>query len=121
MTRAGLVAVIAAAAATGISCVRKADFDIEEVAPAEHLGEVGEHDHSDEAGHHMQDHGAEGETDTGMHIHPAGSRNHGTQWFFNQPWAAPFVWGKILRDTLVLAALSVLVAAASSWRQSRRR
>lgn len=118
MSRAAVL--LAAAGAMVVSCALEADFDVSEVAPAEHLGEADLHGHSaDEA--HEHDHGAEGETDTGMHIHPAGSRNHGTRWFFNQPWAAPFVWGKMIRDTLVLAALSIALVVASSRRWSRRR
>ncbi|NLP04981.1 hypothetical protein GX411_03380 [Candidatus Fermentibacteria bacterium] len=120
MTKTWFVFILAAAAAASVSCARKADFDIAEIAPAEHLGEADIHGHSGEEAH-GHDHGAAGETETGMHIHPAGSRNHGTQWFFNQPWAAPFVWGKMLRDTLVLAALSVTLAVSSSRRRSRRR
>ena len=41
------------------------------------------------------------------HNHAEGARNHGTEWFFNQPWAAPFIWPKLFRDALIFLGLAV--------------
>jgi hypothetical protein len=48
-----------------------------------------------------------------MHQHDAGARNHGTEWFFNQPWAASFIWPKMLRDSVLLAALAAAIYLVS--------
>lgn len=106
------------------------DYDIAEVASPAYLGLEEEHDHEHSAEHS----GTEAttmnpyplydastlcirresppeelvgaETDSEMCIHASGERNHGTEWFFNQPWAASFIWGKILRDSLILLVLA---------------
>ncbi|MBN1433514.1 hypothetical protein JW921_02070 [Candidatus Fermentibacterales bacterium] len=101
-----------------IACALPGDYDIEDVAPTSHLGEPCEHDHGhgelQEAGHeHHDDAERQESTQTGMHVHEAGQRNHGTEWFFNQPWASPFIWPKMLRDSLVLAALAAVIALVS--------
>ena len=112
------------------------DYDIEEVAPQEHLTSEHNHDHTDEDAcpecdsEHNHDHTDEEEgpdfappltesenTDIteqvedshAGHNHAAGARNHGTQWFFNQPWAAPFIWPKLLRDALIFLVLAVVL------------
>lgn len=78
------------------------DYDVAEVAPAEHLDE--EHDHHYEDEHHDEDVDPDHSAPSG-HSHGAGVRNHGTQWFFNQPWAARFIWGKLVRDAVIFLAL----------------
>jgi len=55
-----------------------------------------------------------------MHHHPAGERNHGTEWFFNQPWAYREGWGTIARDSAILAAAACCVFFISG-RRSRGR
>ncbi|MFO8183681.1 MAG: hypothetical protein R6U39_05855 [Candidatus Aegiribacteria sp.] len=102
----------------------RTDYDIEEVASSEHLGEEhmhDEHDHMHEE-HQQDEHEDEdaGLTGSDRHVHEAGVRNHGTEWFFNQPWAASFIWGKMLRDSLVLLALAAAIAFLSG-RRSRQR
>lgn len=105
------------------------DFDIAEVAPEEHLNTEHVHEH-EQASDHVHDtghehdgehehcdaahaHGEHPESGSEMHHHEAGARNHGTEWFFNQPWAASFIWPKMLRDSVLLAALSVIIYLAS--------
>jgi len=92
------------------------DYDVAEVAPEEHLDQ--EHHHSDvETCEDCEDdHGGsseephhEGDSSPSGHNHGSGVRNHGTQWFFNQPWAAPFIWSKLLRDGLIFLLLAVLL------------
>jgi len=115
-------------------CTERIDYDIEDVAPAEHLsGEEehlygdeehlnGEEEHDDEccAGVHEETDELEG-IHAGVHMHESGVRNHGTEWFFNQPWAASFVWGKMLRDTIVLLLLAtglfLIPRIRSRWRR----
>lgn len=104
------------------------DFDIEEVAPSEYLesGAEEHHNHSGEdscidcdsveVGHTSLEGHVE-ESHAG-HDHSAGSRNHGTQWFFNQPWAASFVWGKLLRDAVIFLLLAIAVFLFSGkWKK----
>lgn len=50
---------------------------------------------------------------SGLHVHGAGERNHGTGWFFNQPWAATFIWGKMVRDSIILLLLAAAVLFVS--------
>ncbi|PIE51987.1 hypothetical protein CSA37_08940 [Candidatus Fermentibacteria bacterium] len=76
------------------------------------------HDHNDEctceacSGHsngvHEEQH-EEFSSGPSGHLHASGDRNHGTQWFFNQPWAAPFIWSKLLRDGAIFLVLSVVL------------
>jgi len=93
-------------------CAERIDYDIEEVAPEDYLrGEEehlhGEEEHHDECCDDVHDETSELEgLHAGVHMHESGVRNHGTEWFFNQPWAASFVWGKMLRDTIVLLFLA---------------
>ena len=54
-----------------------------------------------------------------MHLHEAGQRNHGTEWFFNQPWAARFIWGKMVRDSVILIALAAGILFLSRYRRKR--
>ena len=88
-------------------CAKIADYDIDEVASPEFLDEeVHEHHHEHaQVEVHDDEHDLE-DTHTGLHHHDTGVRNHGTQWFFNQPWSASFVWGKMLRDSAVLLVLA---------------
>jgi len=104
-------------------CSDMIDYDIEEVAPAEFLSAEDEHDHE----HHEEgpatplDSTAFADTqDLGLHQHGTGVRNHGTQWFFNQPWAASFVWGKMLRDSIILLVLAVSVVFLPRLRKKRK-
>ena len=110
----------------GWGCSRSVDYDIEEVAPKQHVG--GDHDHhhghEGEHAHHDCDHDAEAVSGSAssMHVHEAGVRNHGTEWFFNQPWAARFIWGKLARDSAVLLLLAGAVMyisrlAGRRWRR----
>ncbi len=144
--RAPAVIISAALLLAVAGCFDRVDYDVAEVAPEEHLGE--DHDHDHEHGHageadHAHDHEHTGDCDHGhddgdgeaqapdsvtagrlsgggMHIHEPGERNHGTQWLFNQPWAAPFIWPKIVRDILILLALAgaVLLASRLAGRRS---
>jgi hypothetical protein len=108
----------------------RTDYDIEEVASAEYMGS---HDHDAEDHHHeTEDHQDDSEdtesqdietagiSQTDMHIHSSGERNHGTQWFFNQPWAAEFIWGKILRDSVILCLIAASVLLLSAYRRKHR-
>ena len=135
---------IAAALVTAVllSMACKTDYDIEEVATSEHLGtdhndehdecEVCEdaenHDHEHEADsaatvllhEESDDHDVLEITGSDRHVHASGERNHGTGWFFNQPWAATFIWGKMLRDIVILLVLSAAVLFVSGHRRKRR-
>ncbi len=55
-----------------------------------------------------------------MHLHPSGEQNHGTEWFFNQPWACSEGWGTIARDSAILSAAACCVFILSG-RRSRGR
>lgn len=98
------------------------DYDIADVAPGEHLESGGHSDHHEDA---VTGHGEEPDVEHHMedlhagHAHGAGGRNHGTQWFFNQPWAAPFIWNKLLRDALIFLALavSIFLITARKWKK----
>jgi len=98
------------------------DYDVEEVAPSEHLVSTEGHDCSDdEPGEHSPIDETSPEASvpghSSGHSHGVGERNHGTQWFFNQPWAAPFIWGKLARDGSVFLALSVVIFLVSGRRK----
>lgn len=122
----------------------RTDYDIQEVATSQHLGT----DHNDDceecepegAEHTRADH--EHDTDTAepdllseetddhiasvisgtdRHLHDSGQRNHGTGWFFNQPWAASFIWGKMVRDSVILLLMSALILFVSGYLRKRRR
>ncbi len=120
------------------------DYDIEEVATPEYLGEIHEHDNvhaetEDNHEHvtdetevcpvcgdiHDQEHVNEHDSTTisasSRHVHDAGERNHGTEWFFNQPWAAKFIWGKMIRDSIILIILAVAILLASRFRLRKKR
>jgi len=91
-------------------CGEKVDYDIAEVAPEEHL--TGEHEERPQDGHDHSGDDGEGEIYGAVehrHHHEPGVRNHGTQWFFNQPWAASFIWDKIVRDSVILLVLAAAV------------
>jgi hypothetical protein len=118
-----LVAAVLLALVPG--CSGRADYDIGEVAPEDHLtGEAGqhEHDHHHEHadGHHEHDEAGLSGSAGSRHVHEAGVRNHGTEWFFNQPWAARFIWGKLARDSAVLLLLAAAVLWASRLAGRRR-
>jgi len=122
----------------------RTDYDIQEVANPQHLGT----DHSDDcddcepegAEHTEVDHEHDADTaetdlpqdesdehnasvisGSDRHVHDAGQRNHGTSWFFNQPWAASFIWGKMVRDSLILLVLSAAILVVSGYLRKRRR
>ncbi len=120
------------------------DYDIEEVAPPEHLGETHEHDHTqtgieDHQDHvpddaevcpvcgeihdqeHVREHDSTGISGSDRHVHEAGVRNHGTGWFFNQPWAARFIWNKMIRDSVILLFLAAIVLLVSLYRLRKKR
>jgi hypothetical protein len=128
------------AACMAIGC-RGMDYDIAEVASPEYLGLAEEHDHEGEraesepanpyprydasflcvtpeaAGIEIHE---ETESDD-LCLHDAGERNHGTVWFFNQPWAASFIWGKILLHSVILLALAAAVLLISGHSPAHRR
>ena len=134
-------AVLIAASLLFMTC--KADYDIEEVAPSDHLGsahhhEYDEHDECEDSEHVETEHEHEADSaetasvpdesdehdvletaGSDRHIHDAGVRNHGTGWFFNQPWAATFIWGKMVRDIVILLVLSAAVLFVSGYRRKR--
>lgn len=130
--------IIIAAVLLSMAC--KADYDITEVASPEHLGTDQHHEHDDcEHEDAETDHVHEAETaepdslheeftdqdvaeisGSSRHVHDAGERNHGTGWFFNQPWAATFVWGKMVRDSVILLILSAVLLLVSGYRRKHR-
>lgn len=101
------------------------DYDIEEVATPEYLGETHEHDHvhaeTDDYHEHVHEHDSTTISASSRHVHEAGARNHGTEWFFNQPWSAKFIWGKMIRDSVILVILAVAILLASRWRLRKKR
>lgn len=117
-----------------LSLACKMDYDIEEVARQEHMGaahnhETDDHDHEHEAeaAEHDSEHEESHEHDTtsGLtgshrHVHDAGERNHGTGWFFNQPWAASFIWGKMVRDAVILLVLAAVIIFVSGYRRKHQ-
>jgi len=122
MRRSPLPVFLLAASALLMASCRGVDYDIAEVASPDYTGL--EDDHDD--GHGDQDHdvlegpGSEEEAAGDLHLHETGVRNHGTVWFFNQPWAASFIWVKIVRDSVVLLALACVVQVVSRPRRLRR-
>ena len=121
------------------------DYDIEEVAPPEYLGETHEHDHDhvhteteDHHEHvpdaaevcpvygeiHEQEHAHEYDSTaisgSDRHVHEAGVKNHGTGWFFNQPWAAKFIWRKMIRDSVILLILAAIILLVSRYRLRKK-
>jgi len=124
-----------------LSMACKVDYDIEEVAAAgEHMvtdnhdeceHEDAEHAESDHAhdtdtpesdSEHVEssEHDASAIGLSDRHVHGSGERNHGTGWFFNQPWAASFIWGKMIRDIVILFLLSAAIVFASVYRRKRK-
>ena len=123
----------------------RTDYDIQEVASPQHLGtdhnddcdecdhENAEHSESDHEHHdadtaepdslqeESDEHNASVISGSDRHVHDAGQRNHGTGWFFNQPWAASFIWGKMIRDSVILLVLSAAVVIVSGYLRKRRR
>lgn len=118
-----------------VSSACTTDYDIAEVAPEEHLNsdsdEHAGHDHAPgepctesehadiTSNHETSTIDEEREAAHSGHAHGAGNRNHGTQWFFNQPWAAPFIWGKLLRDSLIFLILAVGIFLLTGGRRKR--
>ena len=108
-------------------CTEKIDYDIEDVAPAEHLRGEDEHLHTGEEIHDECCTDVHEETDelegihAGVHQHESGMRNHGTEWFFNQPWAASFVWGKMMRDTVILLLLATALFLIPLFRRRKQK
>ncbi len=104
-----------------LSC--RTDYDIEEVASSQYLGEDHDH-HGDAAALDDDTHNTESDehemSGTDFHEHAPGVRNHGTMWFFDQPWAASFIWGKMIRDTVILLVLSAVVLTLSGLRRKKR-
>ncbi|MCD4776140.1 MAG: hypothetical protein K8S15_08860 [Candidatus Aegiribacteria sp.] len=112
-----------------LSLACKTDYDIAEVASQEYLGATHHHethdsDHEaveqDSVDDENHEDDASGIAGTDRHVHDAGQRNHGTGWFFNQPWAASFIWGKMIRDTVILLALAAAVLLVSGYRRKHR-
>ena len=111
-----------------LSC--KADYDIAEVASQEYLGDTHHHDETHDTEHeaveqdslHQESHEQDtlGITGTDRHVHGSGQRNHGTAWFFNQPWAASFIWGKMVRDSVILLILAAVILFVSGYRRKHR-
>ena len=105
-----------------LSFACKADYDIAEVASPEFLGIVHEEAEAeqDSAPAESQTHDPSQIADTERHVHAPGVRNHGTSWFFNQPWAASFIWGKMVRDSIILLILAGVILFASGYRRKHR-
>ena len=115
----------------------RVDYDIDEVAPEEFHGDT----HAEDAAHshdiheceetsheesHSVHHDSAGSasaeqqlTEPGRHVHEAGERNHGTEWFFNQPWAARFIWDKMIRDSVILLVLAGSILFISRIRRRK--
>lgn len=80
--------------------------------------QVHEHEHDDSCGC-----SADPEADSAwigmpdIHQHEAGVRNHGTEWFFRQPWSDTVLWGALARDSLILAGLAAAVTMVSGRRR----
>lgn len=116
------VAFIAAAVLLAASGCVGTDYDIEEVATESYLRGSEPHQHDDMHQHDHHDHtGTETTVDAppGTHVHQAGQRNHGTEWFFNQPWAARFIWSKMARDSAILLFLAAILVCLSRLRRRR--
>lgn len=76
------------------------------------LGQPGFDDHEEHAHGEAPEAGQEAfEPET--HLHPTGEQNHGTEWFFNQPWADSEGWGTIARDSAILFAAASCVFLVS--------
>jgi hypothetical protein len=83
--------------------------------------DVGDHTHHDHDAHH-HGRGADSAISGSVadtHVHQPGVRNHGTEWFFDQPWAARFVWGKMIRDAVILLALAGVILVLSGLYRRR--
>ncbi len=61
--------------------------------------------------------GEECDLDHDHHQHQPGHICSESQWFFTQPWAAQWYWGKLLRDGLILLALASLLTLLSGRRR----
>ncbi len=107
------------------------DYDITDVAPADFLDSEEHAPHDCDIDHDHSDGECEEESPEELplddhvedshagHDHAPGTRNHGTQWFFNQPWAAPFIWKKLFRDGGIFLALAVAVFFISGRRRKK--
>lgn len=103
------------------------DYDIADVASADFLDseEHASHDHDNSDGECVEESHEElsvddyAEDSHAGHDHAPGTSNHGTQWFFNQPWAAPFIWKKLFRDGVIFLALAVAVLIISGRRRKK--
>lgn len=54
-----------------------------------------------------------------VHMHPAGEENHGTEWFFNQPWASRERWRYLARDSALLSGMACGILLISGARRRR--
>ncbi len=103
----------------------RTDYDIADIAPTEHLESAEHHGHDHDHEHVDGETGDEHSVDEHVedshagHAHSSGNRNHGTQWFFNQPWAAPFIWGKLFRDALIFLGLAAGIFLITGRRRKR--
>ena len=97
----------------------RTDYDIAEVAPSEYLDE--EHTECELSEESESEHSIDEQAEESHagHDHAGGTRNHGTQWFFNQPWAAPFIWGKLFRDAAIFLALAVAIFFISGRKRKK--
>ena len=119
-----------------IGCMDRIDYDIDEVASEDYLSGTSDHPGSetvedvvnpyrmyDQTFLCVSEEPGDGDVieDGGhLHSHGVGQRNHGTEWFFNQPWAATFIWPKMIRDTVILILLAAAVLTVSSLLGRRR-
>lgn len=53
------------------------------------------------------------------HLHPPGEENHGTEWFFSQPWATPGRWRFMARDSALLASAAAGIMLLSGLRRRK--
>jgi hypothetical protein len=61
--------------------------------------------------------GEECHLDSEHHQHEPGHICSETTWFFTQPWAARWFWGKLLRDGFVFMALAGVIFGLTALRR----
>lgn len=54
-----------------------------------------------------------------VHMHPAGEENHGTEWFFSQPWASRERWRYLARDSALLSGMACGILLISGARRRK--
>ncbi len=54
-----------------------------------------------------------------VHMHPEGEENHGTEWFFSQPWASRERWRYLARDSALLSGMACGILLISGARRRK--